>query len=78
MEQEHDIEFCDDHPAMLAPTDIHSFRVRTAKGGIAYDEVTMNSPARIVFESDVVKTFIGQALGVDSLHRMDDPSALSM
>lgn len=73
MEQEHDIEFSDHDPATLAPTDIHSSRVRTAKGGIAYDEVAMNSPARIVFESDEVKAFLGQALGVDRLHRMDDP-----
>ena len=33
----------------------------------------MHSPARVVFESDLIATFIGLALGVDPLHRMDDP-----
>lgn len=73
MEQEHDIEFTDADPATLPTNDIHRHRVRTAKGGIAYDTIPAHSPARIVFESDLVAAFIGQALGVDPLHRMDDP-----
>lgn len=47
--------------------------VRTAKVGIAYDQIAGDSPLRQLYESDELTRFLSAALGSDPLYRHSDP-----
>lgn len=69
----HDVEFTDVAPNERTHEDPLRQRVRTAKGGLAYDEIGPDSPVRQIYESDAVTAFIAAALEIRPLHRLDDP-----
>lgn len=47
--------------------------VRSLTWVLAYDAVPHDSPARVLYESDTMKDFVGALLGLDPLYRMADP-----
>ena len=69
----HDIDFSGVTEAELPSSSPHRFRLRTAKSGKAYDRITIDSPLRRIYESEDVTAFVGSALGIEPLFRMDDP-----
>lgn len=69
----HDIEFSGLDPATLAEDDPRRVRIRSAKGGAAYDVVPADSPVRALYESPEMLAFVGAALEEEPLYRQDDP-----
>ena len=45
----------------------------SSKNAIAWDLIDENSPLRIAYESDVLTTFLGEALSMKDVHRYADP-----
>jgi hypothetical protein len=68
---EHNVYFTDDDPGLPAD-DPHRIRVRSAKSALTYDQIPPGSPLRIAYESDELTTFVGAALGRDTLYRHAD------
>src|SRR5260370_31938532 len=56
----------------LPADDPRRTRVRSAKGGLAYDQILSDSPLRIAYESDELTAFVGAVLGSDTLYRHAD------
>ncbi|HET7304897.1 MAG TPA: hypothetical protein VFJ12_10165 [Segeticoccus sp.] len=48
-------------------------QVRSAKHGIAYDQIPADAPVRRLYESDDLTAFIAAVLGKEKLHRSADP-----
>ncbi|HYI74341.1 MAG TPA: hypothetical protein VEW90_03650 [Gaiellaceae bacterium] len=71
-ETQHNVYFTTPDPE-LPVDDPRRIQVRSAKSGLAYDEIPLESPLRSVYESDELTAFVGAALGVDVLHRHSDP-----
>jgi hypothetical protein len=57
----------------VAPSHPRAREVRSAKHGIAYDQIPADAPLRRLFESDDLTRFIAAALGKDLLYRSADP-----
>ena len=68
---EHNVYFTVGDPGLPAD-DPHRIRVRSAKGGLAYDQIPSDSPLRIAYESDELTAFVGAALGREILYRHAD------
>jgi hypothetical protein len=68
---EHNVYFTADDPGLPAG-DPRRTRVRSAKGGLAYDQIPSGSPLRVVYESDELTAFVGAALGSEILYRHAD------
>jgi hypothetical protein len=56
----------------LPAGDPRRIRVRSAKGGLAYDQIPSGSPLRVTYESDELTAFVGAALGREILYRHAD------
>ena len=67
----HNIEFSGTE-AELAPSDPLRVQVRSAKSGVAYDQIPAASPLRALYESDVLTRFLAAALESDPLYRHAD------
>ncbi len=72
-DQVHDFEFSGMPLESLGADDPRRLRVRSAKDGLAYDNVPADSPVRALYESDAMLDFVAAALEVDPLYRSDDP-----
>jgi hypothetical protein len=68
---EHNVYFTADDPDLPAD-DPRRSRVRSAKGGLAYDQIPSDSPLRVAYESDELTAFVGAALGSETLYRHAD------
>jgi hypothetical protein len=68
---EHNIYFTADDPDLPAD-DPRRTRVRSAKGGLAYDQIPSDSPLRVAYESDELTAFVRAALGSTTLYRHAD------
>ena len=68
---EHNVYFTADDPDLPAD-DPRRTRVRSAKGGLAYDQIPSDSPLRVAYESDELTAFVGAALGSEVLYRHAD------
>jgi len=68
---EHNVYFTADDPDLPAD-DPRRTRVRSAKGGLAYDQIPSGSPLRVAYESDELTAFVGAALGSEILYRHAD------
>ena len=68
---EHNVYFTADDPGLPAD-DPRRTRVRSAKGGLAYDQILSDSPLRIAYESGELTAFVGAVLGSDTLYRHAD------
>jgi hypothetical protein len=71
-ESEHNVYFSD-LDEDLALDDPHRIRLRTAKFGLAYDQIPDGSPLRLAYESDELTAFVRAALGCAALYRHADP-----
>jgi hypothetical protein len=68
---EHNVYFTVGDPGLPAG-DPRRIRVRSAKGGLAYDQIPSGSPLRVAYQSDELTAFIGAALGRETLYRHAD------
>ena len=68
---EHNVYFTAYDPD-LPTDDPRRTRVRSAKGGLAYDQIPSDSPLRVAYESDELTAFVGAALGSEILYRHAD------
>lgn len=68
---EHNVYFTSGDPGLPAG-DPRRIRVRSAKGGLAYDQIPPASPLRVAYESDELTAFVGAALGREILYRHAD------
>jgi hypothetical protein len=68
---EHNVYFTADDPGLPA-ADPCRIWVRSAKGGLAYDQIPSGSPLRVAYESDELTAFVGAALGRQTLYRHAD------
>jgi hypothetical protein len=68
---EHNIYFTADE-ADLPADDPRRTRIRSIKGGLAYDQIPPGSPLRVAYESDELTAFVGAALGSEILYRHAD------
>ena len=68
---EHNVYFTADDLDLPAD-DPRRTRVRSAKGGLAYDQIPSGSPLRVAYESDDLTAFVGAALGSEILYRHAD------
>jgi hypothetical protein len=57
------------------PGDPRGMRLRSSKKQIAYDQIPEDSPIRRLYESERTTRFIAGVLGMEELHRLDDPLA---
>lgn len=71
-ETTHNVYFTADDPE-LPPDDPRHIRVRSAKSGLAYDDIPADSPLRVAYESDELTAFVAAALGGVTLYRHADP-----
>ena len=55
------------------PNDAGGMLEHSSKNAIAWDLIDENSPLRIAYESDVLTTFLGEALSMKDIHRYADP-----
>ena len=55
------------------PNDAGGVLEHSSKNAIAWDLIDENSPLRIAYESDVLTTFLGEALSMKDVHRYADP-----
>ena len=65
---EHNVYFTADDPDLPAD-DPRRTRVRSVKGGLAYDQIPSDSPLRVAYESDELTAFVRAALGSKTLYR---------
>ena len=71
---EHTVYFDRPDPELvLSEDDPRRARVRSAKGGLAYDLMPADLPLRVLYESDELTEFVGSALGLDEVYRHADP-----
>jgi hypothetical protein len=68
---EHNVYFTADDPDLPAD-DPRRIRLRSAKGGLAYDQIPSDSPLRVAYESNELTAFVGAALGSEILYRHAD------
>jgi hypothetical protein len=71
-EMEHNVYFTD-LDSRLPADDPRRIPVRSAKAGLANDEIPTRSPLRIAYESSKLTAFVGAAVGVETLYRHADP-----
>lgn len=67
----HNIEFSGKE-SKLDSDDPLRIQVRSAKWGVAYDQIPQSSPLRALYESDALTRFVGAALEIDPLYRHAD------
>ena len=75
----HDIEFSSADRSQLPGDDPLRTDVRSAKLGIALDDIPASSPLRTIYEAPELTAFVGAVLGVDPIFRhADELGALNL
>jgi hypothetical protein len=73
-DEQHTVYFEPIDPS-AARDDPRGIRLRSSKKQIAYDQIPRDSGVRRLYESEQAMRFVAAVLGLDELHRLDDPLA---
>jgi hypothetical protein len=73
-DEEHSVYFEPIVPS-AAGDDPRGIRLRSRKKQVAYDQIPHDSGIRRLYESEQMVRFVASVLGLEQLHRLDDPLA---
>jgi hypothetical protein len=72
----------EEHTVYFEPVDVaaadgdpRGIRLRSSKKQVAYDQIPSDSGIRRLYENEMITHFVGAVLGIEPLHRLDDPLA---